>query len=475
MRSFDLVGARKRFFLFSGGVLVVSLVLLAIPPTLKPGIEFTAGTTTLVRFQRPVDQADLRTAYADLGHAEARIQSTGENEYLIRTSELRVPDTALIEVVPSGAPIGVGQPTAEIGTALLGAEGAEGEIALRVFQFGEICDFGREIASFPAGTEAVVFAEIRGCDTPADGTGVGADDQATSDAAADDATPEAADDEPASDDAKDDAELVYRVQVGGASGVTGFIAAADTHGFRSPGEGEGEGAETADPAGVDLGERGEIEEALEQQLGPFEVLEFASVSAVVSKQAVRNAAVAVVVAAVFIMGYVVFAFSSVPRPFRYAAAAIIALAHDVTIVLGAFSLFGKLFGIEINLMFVTGLLTIIGFSVHDTIVIFDRIRENVRLAPTARFAENVNAALIQTLGRSINTSVTLLFTILALLWLGGTTIQAFLLVLLVGVVAGAYSSIGIAAQVLVAWDEGDVPRLFDRFRRRSAEEEATAT
>ena len=316
----------------------------------------------------------------------------------------------------------------------------------------------------PRGTEAVVFAEIRGCDTPAEGAELGADEDATPEPTA---TPEPADDE----------ELVYRVQVGGGGGVTGFIAAADTHDFRLPGAGEGEGADGAsDPAADDLGERGEIEQALEARFGPFEVLEFASVSAVVSKQAVRNASVAVVVAALFIMGYVVFAFSSVPRPFRYAAAAIIALAHDVIIVLGAFSLFGKLFGTEINLMFVTGLLTIIGFSVHDTIVVFDRIRENVRLAPTARFAENVNAALIQTLGRSLNTSVTLLFTILALLWLGGTTIQAFLLVLLVGVVAGAYSSIAIAAQVLVAWEEGDVPRLFARFRRRrTAEEEAIAT
>ncbi len=263
------------------------------------------------------------------------------------------------------------------------------------------------------------------------------------------------------------------MQVGGASGVTGFIAAADTHGFRLPGEDES--GETPELAAEDLGERGEIETALEEQFGSFEVLEFAAVSAVVSKQAVRNASIAVVVAALFIMGYVVFAFSSVPRPFRYAVAAMIALAHDVIIVLGAFSLFGKLFGTEINLMFVTGLLTIIGFSVHDTIVIFDRVRENVQLAPTARFAENVNAALIQTLARSFNTSVTLLFTILALLWLGGSTIQAFLLVLLVGVVAGAYSSIAIAAQVLVAWEEGDVPRLFNRLRRRPAEEEASTT
>ena len=218
----------------------------------------------------------------------------------------------------------------------------------------------------------------------------------------------------------------------------------------------------------DLGERGEIEDTLGKQFGRFEVLEFASVSAVVSKQAVRNAAVAVVIASLFIMGYIVFAFSSMPHPFRYAMAAIIALLHDVAIVLGAFSLFGKLFGIEINLMFVTGLLTIIGFSVHDTIVIFDRVRENVQRAPTAPLAENVNAALVQTLGRSLNTSITLLFTILALLWLGGSTIEAFLLVLLVGVIAGAYSSIAIAAQVLVAWEEGDLGRLLARFRRGRA-------
>ncbi|MDA1062055.1 MAG: protein translocase subunit SecF [Chloroflexi bacterium] len=519
MRVFDLVSSRKWFFLFSGVLVVASLVLLAIPPTFKPGIEFTAGTTTLVRFEGPVDQAELRAAYADLGHSEARLQSTGANEFLIRTSELRIPDSALIEVVPSGPPVGVGQPSAEVGTVLLGAEGAAGEIGLRVFQFGEVCDFGDEIASFPAGTEASVFAEIRGCDIAADDAEVGADDDATPEASADDAaatataqatatptpeatltpeatatpTAEATTEDPAAtatpaattdettetpaDGDDGDEELVYRVQVGGASGVTGFIAAADTHDFRLPGEGEDEdeGAAASAATADDLGERGEIEEALAAQFGPFEVLEFASVSAVVSKQAVRNASVAVVVAALFIMGYVVFAFSSVPRPFRYAMAAMIALAHDVIIVLGAFSLFGKLFGTEINLMFVTGLLTIIGFSVHDTIVIFDRVRENVRLAPTARFAENVNAALLQTLGRSLNTSVTLLFTILALLWLGGTTIQSFLLVLLVGVVAGAYSSIAIAAQVLVSWDEGDVPRLLARFRRRSAaEEEATA-
>ncbi|MCY3655846.1 MAG: protein translocase subunit SecF [Chloroflexi bacterium] len=492
MRTLDLVGTRKWFFLFSGTLVVASLVLLAIPPTLRPGIEFTAGTTTLVRFERDVSQAALRTAYADLGHPEARIQSTGDREYLIRTSELRVPDNALIEVNPTPTPDD--GPTAELGTVLLGADGAAGEVALRVFNFA-VCDFGDDIEGFPAGTEAIVFDEVReaDCETAAedatpepDDAGDDPDPDATPDDASEEepeatatpdesaeeaeATPpagEATDEEPTDDEGE---LLAYRVQVAGADGVTGFVAPDDTHAFLEPGEGR----EAPETPAEDLGERGEIEDALGKQFGRFEVLEFASVSAVVSTQAVRNATIAVGVAAVFIMAYIIFAFSSVPRPVRYASAAIVALAHDTIIVLGAFSLFGKVFETEINLMFVTGLLTIIGFSVHDTIVIFDRVRENVRIAPQARLADNVNAALVQTLGRSLNTSITLLFTILALLWLGGSTIQSFLVVLLVGVVAGAYSSIGIAAQVLVAWEEGDFSRLIGRFRRggESGEEPA---
>ncbi len=457
MRALDLVSMRRRFFIFSSVLVIISLVLLAIPPTLRPGIEFTSGTTTLLRFQRSVDQSALRAAYADLGHPEARIQSTGPDEFLIRTSKLDVPDTALIEVAPqAGADAEPADPG--LGSLLLGAEGATGEIALRVFQFGAVCDFGDEIASVPAGAEARILEEVRGCDQPADDAGDG-------DAASeDDQSGDAGDGDSDSGDSGDEPEaelLAYRVQVEGDDGaiLTGFVAPADTRPVDAAAEDE------PALAAEELGERGVIEAELGKRFGRFEVLEFASVSAVVSKQAVRNAAVAVVIASLFIMGYIVFAFSSMPHPFRYAMAAIIALVHDVAIVIGAFSLFGKLFGIEINLMFVTGLLTIIGFSVHDTIVIFDRVRENVQRAPTAPLGENVNAALVQTLGRSLNTSVTLLFTILALLWLGGSTIQSFLLVLLVGVIAGAYSSIAIAAQVLVAWEEGDLGRLFSRRRR----------
>ena len=470
MRPLDLVTPRRRFFACSGALVALSLVLLAIPPTLRPGIEFTSGATTLLRFEGPVGQAGLRAAYAGLGHAEARIQSTGPNEFLIRTRELETPDTALIEVAPD-APDAPPEPV----TLRLGAAGAAGDVALRVFHSGAACAFGPAIdgASFPAGTEAAVVEEVRSCEPPADDGG-GEDGGAGEDGASGEDDGEGADDGAGEDGGADedsgadgdDDLLAYRVQITGADGeaVTGFVDPADTHDVRLPGE-------AVETAPADLGERGVIEAELERRFGTFEVLEFASVSAVVSKRAVRNAAVAVVIASVFIMGYIVFAFSGMPHPLRYAVAAIVALLHDVIIVLGAFSLFGKLFGIEINLMFVTGLLTIIGFSVHDTIVIFDRVRENVRLAPNAPLGENVNAALVQTLGRSLNTSITLLFTILALLWLGGPTIGSFLLVLLVGVVAGAYSSVAIAAQVLVAWDEGDASRLLGRFRRRVPSEE----
>ena len=409
----DLVGLRRWFFAGSAAAVLASLVLLAVPPSLRPGIEFTSGTTALLRFDYPVEQASLRAAYADLGHEEARIQSTGGIEFLVRTRELDVPDEAFVSPAPPvAAPELPGPAELEaIGSAVLGAEGAgPGSTVLlrRPFQ-GDVCSLGGLVAELPAGTDIEVVAQHPEC-----------------------------------------AEPVWRVLAGGE---LGYVRSAETHGFAAAPE------PVEEAPAVDLGERGVIESELERRFGGFDVLEFDTVSAVVSRVAVRNATVAVAVAALFIMAYVAFAFSQMPSPLRYAGAAIIALAHDVLIVLGAFSLLGKLAGTEINLMFVTGLLTVIGFSVHDSIVVFDRIRENVQRAPDAPFARNVNTALVETLARSLNTSLTLLLTVCALLFLGGVTIREFLLVILVGVVAGTYSSVAIAAQILVAWDAGDGARL----------------
>lgn len=428
---FDLVGQRHWFFIGSGIVILLALIVLAIPPALRPGIEFTSGTTTQIQFDASVNERDLRSVYASLNHPEVRIQSVGSNTYLIRTSELQVPEGSFTEVAPeptsaAGAP--GPEPLTPVGTITLGAAGATGEVLLRSAHLGDPCDFFTIVDRVPAGTTADVVAVVDRCDGGA--------------------------------------RTVYQVAVGAA---LGYVDEAQTRDFMSADAGS---EETAAP---DRGERTVIESALRERFGSFEVLEFASVSAVVSTVAVRNATVAMIVAALFILGYVAWAFSSVPRPFRYGTSAIIALVHDVIVVLGAFSLMGKFMGTEVNLMFVTALLTVIGFSVHDTIVVFDRIRENVTVSPHAPFEDNVNAALVQTLARSMNTSMTVLITVGAMLLLGGVTIREFLLVILIGVISGTYSSIAIASQVLVAWEKGDFRRWFDRwFRRGERTEPGTA-
>jgi preprotein translocase subunit SecF len=165
-----------------------------------------------------------------------------------------------------------------------------------------------------------------------------------------------------------------------------------------------------------------------------------------------------------ILLYITWAFRAVSHPFRYGVCAIITLLHDILIVVGLYSIFGKLFGTEINSMFITALLTVIGFSVHDTIVVFDRIRENVRRNPGREFDVVVNESLIQTLGRSLNTSVTVLLTLVALLLFGGVTIRDFVLVLLIGIIVGTYSSVFNASQLLVVWEYGEFTELLRRLR-----------
>ena len=183
---------------------------------------------------------------------------------------------------------------------------------------------------------------------------------------------------------------------------------------------------------------------------------FDLVSPVVAQETVLNALWAVLAAAIGIFFYIWWAFRNVPSPFRYGLAAIVALLHDTIIVVGIFSILGALFEIEVNTMFLIALLTVIGYSVNDTIVVFDKIRENVLIYSNRPFTEVVNLSISETIGRSINTSFTLLVTLLALILFGGATIREFLLVLLIGVVAGTYSSIAIASQVLVTWDQKSV-------------------
>jgi protein-export membrane protein SecD/preprotein translocase SecF subunit len=312
--ALNLVGNRNFYFALSVLVMVPGLLSLAIPPSLKPGIEFTSGTTATYRFEgtKPSSE-DVRGAFADFGFNDARVQKTSEDDFVVRTREL------------------------------------EGAVS----------------------------------------------------------TPEAGPSEPS--------------------------------------------------------ELDRIATQLSQRFGvPVTVIESDTVSAIVSKEIVRKATMAVVVATVVILLYVWWAFRAVPRPVRYGVSAIVALLHDVVVVIGLFSIFGKVFDIEINTMFITGLLTVIGFSVHDTIVVFDRIRENLRRGISPSFDVTVNESLLQTLGRSLSTSLTVIFTLIALMLLGGSTIRPFILVLLVGITSGTYSSIAIASQMLVVWEHWSQRRRMPR-------------
>jgi preprotein translocase subunit SecF len=240
-----------------------------------------------------------------------------------------------------------------------------------------------------------------------------------------------------------------------------------------------EGATSAPPFGpAPPSEREELEEALQQRFGPLvdrdgnrinRFLEFSSVSPSVSSDIGRNATLAVLVASLAILAYISFSFAAVPNAIRYGTCAIIALGHDVLLVMGAASLLGRFFDFEIDTLFITAMLTIVGFSVHDSIVVFDRVRENVRRAEAAgarvTIAEAVNASLNQTIARSLNTSITVVLTLLALILLGGATIREFLVIMLIGLIAGTYSSIFVASQLLVSWDEDDLGRLIGRSER----------
>jgi len=308
------LGVSLVFFLVSAGALALF--------GLKPGIEFTSGSSFMFGFEQPVRQDELRSAMSELGYSEARIQGAGENTYLIRTREL--------ENSPS-------------------------------------------------------FGTIEGPIPP--------------------------------------------------------------------------------------GEIDTIQSALEERFGGITRSDFSTVSGTVSTEIARYATAAIVVAALAILLYISFAFRRVPKPFRYGTCAVIALAHDSFLILGLFAILGEVRGTEVDSAFLTALLTVIGFSVHDTIVVFDRIRETVSHDPFIPFEEAVNASLTETLTRSLNTSFTVVVTIAALLLMGGVTIRNFLLVLLVGVIVGTYSSIGVAAQILVAWENNDIGRFLRRRRGQPEEPE----
>jgi preprotein translocase subunit SecF len=211
---------------------------------------------------------------------------------------------------------------------------------------------------------------------------------------------------------------------------------------------------------INPAERQQIVDGLQKDLSvTVTVVDYAVVSASVAAQTVRSAIIAIVVAAAGILIYITYAFRRMPRPFRWGTCAVIALLHDILLVIGVFSILGWTAGVQVDALFITGMLTVAGYSVHDTIVVFDRIRENMTKGISPDFETVVNYSIVETLVRSLNTSLIVLLVLLALFLLGGTTIHYFILVLLIGITTGTYSSVCNASPLLVVWEKNEWGKL----------------
>ena len=225
-------------------------------------------------------------------------------------------------------------------------------------------------------------------------------------------------------------------------------------------------------AGLDLGEiyiqptgeRGviirikDIDEATHQQvlekLGQVEELRFESIGPVIGQELKGKTKIVIVLSLLAIVLYIAFVFRRTSRPvasWQYGIASLLALFHDVLIPIGILSLLGKFYGVQITISVIVALLTVLGYSINDTVVVFDRIRENLLKRIGVTYQETVNQSLNQTLTRSVNTSLTTLFVLIAIFFLGGESLKYFALTLILGIVAGTYSSLFLASPILVSW------------------------
>ena len=200
--------------------------------------------------------------------------------------------------------------------------------------------------------------------------------------------------------------------------------------------------------------RNDLEKSIEEIDKNADIIEIESVGTKVAEGTIRNSIVAVSVASFFVMIYVLYAFRRLEKSYRFAFSAVLTLIHDVVLVTGIYALLGHIFGLQVNSVFIVALLTVIGYSVNDTIVIFDRIRENQIKFPDNKYSSNINISINESIIRSLGTSITTLLVLFSMLILGGSTLREFIVVLILGVIVGTYSSIFIASQFLIIWEEG---------------------
>jgi len=390
----DFVSKRKWFFLISGIIIVAGIIALIVSG-LKLGIEFSSGTTMNMVFENSVGQGDLRTSMADLGYPDAIIQRSAQNAFLLQGLAL--------------SPVSSERDLQE--EQLVNNLQTQFNTTIRIAEFGS--------AGNTTSGNTTLGNETQGNATPGNttlglifGKTVGPSDLSS--------------------------ELTNL----GYTGITINQTTLDSYLVRTK--------------TVSTQQKAQIQQALAQKFGPMSYLDFATISPEVSAQRVKYNIYAIIAAAVAILLYMAWAFRKLASPFRYGTCAIVALLHDILIMLAVFAIFR----IEVDSMFIIAILTIIGFGVNNVIVVFDRLRESKVVESRFDLATRVNMGITETITRSINTSLTVLFTLFALYAFGGSTIHNFMLALIVGVVASTYSSLFIAGQLLVSWEHGDFGKLF---------------
>jgi preprotein translocase SecF subunit len=392
---FDIIGKRNWFFALSLAVTIPGLIFILLGPItggkmgLQFSIDFTGGTVWTIKFADPnVSPDQVRSVISGQGY-DAQVTEVGKGAAGQGFMEIRTKAAALAAPLPSPTPIATAAPSGSAG-ATAAPSGSPGASA----------------ASSPAASGSAIPSP-----SPV-------------------ASPSAAPAASASPGAS-------------ASAAPGASAGASAAPSPSP------SAPVAVCDGLPEGSQlPSLCKALEAQLGPItQQASLSSVGAVVSSDLITQALVLILAGSVGILLWITYRF----RDFRMGVTALVALLHDVIVVVGLFAIFGTFFNTQIDSLFVTAMLTVIGFSVHDTIVVYDRIRENRARHAGESFDRIVNHSILQTLGRSITTSFTVIITLLALLLFAGEAIGTFVLALLIGITSGTYSSIFNASPLLVVW------------------------
>jgi preprotein translocase SecF subunit len=433
---FDVIGKRNWFFLFSGLILVPGLIFIALTPItngkvgLQFSVDYTGGTVWQIQFvKKDVAVADVQKILVAEGITDADVSEDSAHNFTIRSKN--------VFLLPAPTPTPTENPSASASAAVASASAS-----------------GAIVQASASAAQASASAAQASASAAAAPTGTPMTPEASAAAASASASNAAAFASASAATASQSAAAASA----SASAAVASPTLAPTPTPNSVGQ-NGLACSKHLPASGPLADAATAFAADTQHTGPIAcTLLTNTVGPIVSQELIQQAVLLILLGSLGILIWIGIRFGSI----KFGATALAALVHDVIVVVGIFAILGTVFGVQIDALFVTAMLTVIGFSVHDTIVVYDRIRENRARHAGEPFDAIVNHSILQTFGRSINTSLTVVVTLTALLLFAGASIHYFVLALLIGIISGTYSSIFNASPLLVVWQLWEDRRRADR-------------